>query len=143
MRGNPLGGHVGVGGCARPQAQRGPHSMAPQPAHGSAEHARCVRPKDMPQNEPITTDDARALSTLDIHYGMLLGCTGTDLRRTGWTVVSARLDFDPMALLFGQRSLVYLVVPEPRERGQGRSGVAIIAPELRTRVAPLLRERAP
>lgn len=97
----------------------------------------------MPQNEPVTTDDVRALSTLDIHYGMLLGCTGTDLRRTGWTIVTARLDFDPMALLFGQRSLVYLVMPAPRERGQGRSGVAVIAPELRARVAPLLRELAP
>ncbi len=48
-----------------------------------------------------------------------------------------------MALLFGQRSLVYLVMPEPREHGQGRSGVAVIAPELRARVAQLLREFAP
>ncbi len=97
----------------------------------------------MPQNEPVTTDDVRALSTLDIHYGMLLGCTGTDLRRSGWTIVTARLDFDPMALPFGQRSLVYLVMPEPRDRDQGRSGVAVIAPELRAHVAPLLRELAP
>src|SRR5258705_7897162 len=79
---------------------------------------------------------ATAMRVADEQYGYFDETIGASARRsqrashrrTGWTIVTARLDFDPMALLFGQRSLVYLVMPAPRERGQGRSGVAVHRP---------------
>lgn len=106
----------------------------------------------MAQNDHLTTDDERALSTLDVHYGMLLGCSPRDLRRPGWTFVTARTECDPMALLLGQRPVLQIVsrslAAEPDAAGdpdlaEGRGGVAVIAPELRAPLAALLHQHAP
>lgn len=116
----------------------------------------------MAQNDRIATDDVRALETLDVHYGMLLGSTASDLRRPGWLLLTPRIDFDPMELLFGQRALINLVAPIasgampttpalPALRGApiaadprlGRAGVAVVAPSLRAPLADLLRDVTP
>ena len=98
----------------------------------------------MPHNDPVTADDARALSTLSVYYGMLLGCAVTDLRRPGWSIVTARADGDPMALHYGQRPLVYIVSPAPQpDTPSERGGVAVVSPELRAPVAALLHRLAP
>jgi RimJ/RimL family protein N-acetyltransferase len=98
----------------------------------------------MPHNDPVTTDDARALSTLSVYYGMLLGCAVTDLRRPGWSIITVRPDGDPMALHYGQRPLAYVVSPAlqpdvPSERG----AVAVVSPELRAPVSALLHRLPP
>ncbi|MGH2486522.1 MAG: GNAT family N-acetyltransferase, partial [Ktedonobacterales bacterium] len=91
------------------------------------------------QNDPVTTDNLRALATLDVYFGMALGCAVGDLRRPGWTFLAARRDDDPTALLFGRRALAYVVSPLPESAAQPRGGVALVAPELRVAVATLLR----
>ena len=85
-------------------------------------------------------DELRALRALDSYYGMSLGCAVTDLRRSGWTFLSARAEGDPMALLFGQRSLVHLLAPTPLGYAplSNRPGVASLAPELRDSLRRLL-----
>lgn len=98
-------------------------------------------------------DDARALRTLDIHFSMLLGCPPADLRRPGWSIVTPRADFDPMALLFGQRTLLSLIAPTLHPAGTSpegtpslnadRAGVAVVAAELRQPVTALLRTLPP
>ncbi len=92
----------------------------------------------MSEQDFTTTEDQQALATLDIHYGMELGCTPGDLRRPGWTVVQARPEGDPMRLLFGRRLLAQLVSPD-RPPASDCGGVALVAPELRSRVAEFLR----
>ncbi|GEM_PF-748579 len=116
----------------------------------------------MYQPDPAVMDDEHAVAALDVHFSMTLGCTVADLRRPGWTIVSTRDDGDPMALLFGQRTLLSLLAPAPRTSdetdiseepavlGQAekpgktpRAGVALIAPELRAPVTALLRTMPP
>ncbi len=98
----------------------------------------------MPHNEPIATDDARALDVLNVYHSMLLGCAVTDLRRPVWSIVAARSYCDPMALQFGQRPLVYVVSPLPRpETPSVRAAVAVVSPELRAPVSALLRRLSP
>lgn len=97
----------------------------------------------MTQNDPVTTDNTRALSTLDIYFAMALGCAVGDLRRPGWTFPTPRRDVDPMALLFGRRPLLYIVSPTPEDKSAPRGAVALIAPELRPAVCALLRELTP
>src|SRR5215813_9477358 len=94
----------------------------------------------MSEQDFTTTEDQQALATLDIHYGLELGCTPGDLRRPGWTVLQARPEGDPMRLLFGRRMLAYLVSPDlwPGHEGE-QGGVAVVAPELRGLVAEFLR----
>ena len=98
---------------------------------------------EMTQNDPVTTENLRALATLDVYFGMALGCAVGDLRRPGWTFLAPRRDVDPMALLFGRRALAYIISPLPESAGQPRGGVALVAPELRVAVATLLRLLSP
>ncbi|HEX6542622.1 MAG TPA: hypothetical protein VF040_12760 [Ktedonobacterales bacterium] len=84
-----------------------------------------------------------ALAVLDTHFGMALGCPPTDLRRSGWHMLVARNDVDPMELLFGRRQLLHLVSPLPEVAGMPRGGVAVVAPELRVPISLLLREVRP
>lgn len=97
----------------------------------------------MTQQEPTISDEVRALRTLDVFYGMELGCSSLDLRRPGWTVVPAASDCDPMALLFGQRPLLHLVAPVERDDTPLSSGVAAIAPELRSALTDFLHAQPP
>lgn len=112
------------------------------PAHGGASPAR-HEPLDMTQPEPTISDDLRAVRTLDVFYGMELGCSSLDLHRSGWTLLPAATDCDPMALLFGQRPLLHLVAPVAPDGTAAEGGVAAIAPELWPHVAPLLRRLVP
>jgi RimJ/RimL family protein N-acetyltransferase len=97
-----------------------------------------------PHNDPVATDDARALQVLRVYYGMLLGCADTDLRRSGWSLVIASLDCDPMALQYGQRPIVYIVSPVGQlGANDARGGVAAVSPELRVPVTALLRQLPP
>jgi RimJ/RimL family protein N-acetyltransferase len=95
-------------------------------------------------------DDNRAKSVLDSHFSMTLGCTVADLHRPGWTIVPTRDESDPGALLFGQRTLLSLLVPGPSAAqaqsdalDHGDSGVAKIAAELRSPVAAVLQTYSP
>lgn len=88
-------------------------------------------------------DDHSALAALDVHFAMALGCSAADLRRPGWTVVTARDDGDPMALLFGKRRLLSMVVPCPQPASAPLAGVARVAPELRGAVSALLATLPP
>lgn len=97
----------------------------------------------MGPHDRVVMDDERALHTLDVHFAMALGCSEADLRRPGWTIVNARDEGDPMALLFGRRTLLSLLVPCSVDGLPERGGVARVAPELRERVAELLRELPP
>lgn len=97
----------------------------------------------MTQPEPILSDDIRAVRTLDVFYGMELGCSSLDLHRSGWTLLPTATECDPMALLFGQRPLLHLVTPVGRDGAPEMGGVAAIAPELRLAVAALLRGLQP
>ncbi|HEU5438221.1 MAG TPA: GNAT family N-acetyltransferase [Ktedonobacterales bacterium] len=94
----------------------------------------------MSQRPPLLMDDHSALAALDVHFAMALGCSAADLRRPGWTVVTARDDGDPMALLFGKRRLLSVIVPRPQPASAPLAGVARVAPELRESVAALLAE---
>lgn len=93
----------------------------------------------------LSASDAQALRLLDDYYASLLGCSASDLRRPGWTIVRARAESDPMALLFGMRSLVNILAPvaSPGESRVGRAAVAALAPELRAGAAALLRAVPP
>jgi hypothetical protein len=93
----------------------------------------------------LSTSDTQALRLLDDYYASLLGCSPRDLRRPGWTTLSARAEGDPMALLFGMRSLVTIVAPvaTPGELRVGASAVAALAPEMREPVGALLRATPP
>lgn len=97
----------------------------------------------MTQNEPLLTADTQAAHILDVHYGMQLGCSPADLRRGGWTVVAARQECDPTALLFEQRPILSLVVPLRTAEAEARGGVATAAPELRGPLCELLRAYTP
>jgi RimJ/RimL family protein N-acetyltransferase len=98
----------------------------------------------MPEREPVALDEKRALTTLDNHYAMLLRSAPSDLRRPGWTVVAAPVEADPVGLLFGQRMLVALVVPQPQTVDiPADAGVALVAPELRPEMGALLRAWPP
>lgn len=100
-------------------------------------------PERMPEREPVALDEQRALAALDTHHALLLRCAPSDLRRPGWTVVTAATDADPMALLFGQRALVTLVAPHASDGTLVGAGVALLAPELRLVVGTLLRAWSP
>jgi hypothetical protein len=93
----------------------------------------------------LSTSDAQALRLLDDYYASLLGCSPRDLRRPGWTSLRARAEGDPMALLFGMRSLVNIVAPvvAPGEARVGDAAVAALAPEMREAVGALLRATPP
>lgn len=98
----------------------------------------------MAHNERVVMDDAHALKTLRVHYGMLFGCAPTDLRRPGWSVLLARAECDPVALLFGRRSLLSIISPvAPADHTGRRAGLVAVVPELRAPVAALLRELPP
>lgn len=93
----------------------------------------------------LSTSDAHALRLLDDYYASLLGCSASDLRRSGWTTLRARAEGDPMALLFGMRTLINIVAPvaAPGELRVGGAGVAALAPEMRESVGALLRATPP
>jgi len=93
----------------------------------------------------LSTSDAQALRLLDDYYASLLGCAASDLRRTGWSTVRARAESDPMALLFGMRTLLHIVAPvvAPGDVRVGDAGVAALAPELRESASALLRATPP
>jgi hypothetical protein len=104
----------------------------------------------MSSNDPAVMDDNRAKSVLDSHFSMTLGCTVADLHRPGWTIVSTSDESDPSALLFGQRTLLSLLVPAPPDidaqsgaQDHGHSGVAKIAAELRSPVVAVLGSYSP
>jgi hypothetical protein len=93
----------------------------------------------------LSTSDTQALRLLDDYYASLLGCSPRDLRRSGWTSLRARAEGDPMALLFGMRSLVNIVAPvaAPGAVHVGDAGVAALAPEVREPIGALLRATPP
>ena len=94
--------------------------------------------------DPAVMDEKRAQAVLDIHFSMTMGCTVSDLRRPGWTVVSSSEESDPGALLFGRRTLLSLLRPGPKElASQPDGGVARVAANLRVPVAALLAAYAP
>jgi len=98
----------------------------------------------MAHNDRVVMDDAQALKTLRVHYGMLFGCSPTDLCRPGWSVLTARAECDPVALLFGRRSLLSIISPvAPADLTGRRAGLVAVAPELRMPIAALLRELPP
>lgn len=97
----------------------------------------------MAQHDRVVMDDEYALHTLDVHFAMALGCSAADLRRLEWTIVTARDEGDPMALLFGRRTLLSLLVPCSTDGAGVRGGVARVAPELREQVAEVLRRLPP
>jgi RimJ/RimL family protein N-acetyltransferase len=115
-------------------------------------------------NDRVILDDARALKTLDIHYAMTHGFSASDLHRPGWSIVPSRAEWDPMALLFGQRTLLTVISPllppgldtsvgpppyrsplgAARADAAGtRAGVAVVAQEIREPVTALLRALSP
>jgi hypothetical protein len=96
----------------------------------------------MTPHERIIGDDASALTALDIHHGMLLGCPPSDLRRPGWHILVTRPEGDPTQLLFGRRHLAQLIAPAAG-REEERAGVALVAAELRAPLAVLLRSFSP
>lgn len=99
----------------------------------------------MSDAESRATSDTQALRLLDDYHASLLGCPPADLRRPGWTTVRARSEGDPMALLFGMRSLVNIIAPvaAPGDGAAGPAAVAALAPEMREPVAELLRAIPP
>ncbi len=107
----------------------------------------------MSDAESLATSDVQALRLLDDYYASSLGCSVRDLRRPGWTTLPARAEGDPMALLFGMRSLVNIVAPVSApapalggasdELRVGDAAVAALAPELRAPVGALLRATPP
>jgi hypothetical protein len=96
----------------------------------------------MTPHERAIRDDASALTALDTHYRLLLGCPASDLRRPGWHVLVARTDDDPMAMLFGRRDLLQLIAPVCADTGD-RAAVVVATPELRLPLAELLRTHSP
>ena len=97
----------------------------------------------MTPNDPVATENLRALTHLDVYFAMALGCSVGDLRRGGWICPAPRGDVDPMALLFGRRALVYIVSPLPERAGDPRSGVAMVAPEMRPTICDMLGDFTP
>jgi hypothetical protein len=106
----------------------------------------------MAQNDPAVMDDKHAQAVLDVHFSMSLGCTVADLRRPGWTTVPTRDEADPVALLFGERTLVSLLSPasaRPQEIAEvgdasaAGAGVALVASELWAPVTDILRAYSP
>lgn len=93
----------------------------------------------------LSTSDARAMLLLDDYFASLLGCPPSDLRRTGWTSLRARAEGDPMALLFGMRTLAHIIAPvaAPGEQRAGDAAVAALAPEVRAAVGALLQATPP
>jgi hypothetical protein len=93
----------------------------------------------------LSTSDAEALRLLDEFYASWLGCSVRDLRRPGWTTIIKDADEDPMALLFGARTLAHIVAPvaTPGVSESGDAGVAALAPELREPLGALLRATPP
>lgn len=98
----------------------------------------------MAESEWQTASEVRALTTLDIHYAMMHGCAAADFHRSGWTILSARGESDPMALLFGQRRLLSVIVPTSTPpSGSATSGIALVVPELRGAVSEVLGTTPP
>jgi hypothetical protein len=101
----------------------------------------------MTPHERVITYDNTALTALDIHHGMLLGCPTSDLRRPSWHILVSRPDSDPTALLFGRRTLLHLVSPtlsaDERADEHVGGGVALVSPELHAPLAALLRQTPP
>lgn len=99
----------------------------------------------MSDADALASSDAQALRLLDEYYASLLGCSPSDLRRPGWTTLRARAESDPMALLFGMRSLVNIIAPvaAPGLKHVGEAAVAALAPEMREPVRALLRSTPP
>jgi hypothetical protein len=94
--------------------------------------------------DPAVMDEKRAQATLDIQFSMTMGCTVSDLRRPGWTIVSSSEESDPGALLFGRKTLLSLLRPGPKEpASEPVGGVARVAASLRVPVAELLTTYAP
>jgi hypothetical protein len=94
--------------------------------------------------DPAVMDEKRAQAVLDIHFSVTMGCTVSDLRRPGWTIVSSSEESDPGALLFGRRTLLSLLRPGAREpAAPPPGGVARVAANLRVPVAALLAVYAP
>lgn len=93
----------------------------------------------------LSTSDAQALLLLDDYFASLLGCSPNDLRRSGWTSLRARTEGDPMALLFGMRTLAHIIAPvaAPGDPQVGAAAVAALAPEMRAAVGALLRATPP
>lgn len=93
----------------------------------------------------LSTSDAEALRLLDEFYASWLGCSVRDLRRPGWTTIIKDAEEDPMALLFGARTLAHIVAPvlAPGVSEAGDAGVAALAPELREPLGALLRATPP
>lgn len=93
----------------------------------------------------LSTSDARALLLLDDYFASVLGCSPSDLRRAGWTSLRARAEGDPMALLFGMRTLAHIIAPvaAPGEMRAGAAAVAALAPEVRVAVGALLQATPP
>jgi hypothetical protein len=105
----------------------------------------------MAHNDPAVMDDKHAQAVLDVHFSMSLGCTVADLRRPGWTIVPTRDEADPVALLFGERTLVSLLSPASDESQEiaevdassAGAGVALVASELWAPVTDILRAYSP
>jgi hypothetical protein len=94
--------------------------------------------------DPAVMDEKRAQGVLDVHFSMTMGCTVSDLRRPGWTIVSSSEESDPAALLFGRRTLLSLLRPGSREPASPPSGgVARVAAHVRVPIAALLAAYAP
>ena len=94
--------------------------------------------------DPAVMDEKRVQAALDIHFSMTMGCTVSDLRRPGWTIVSSSEESDPGALLFGRRTLLSLLRPGSREpASQPAGGAARVAANLRVPIAALLAAYAP
>lgn len=93
----------------------------------------------------LSMSDAKALRLLDEFYASWLGCSVRDLRRPGWTTIIKDAEEDPMALLFGARTLAHIVAPvvTPGVSETGDAGVAALAPELREPLGALLRATPP
>jgi hypothetical protein len=94
--------------------------------------------------DPAVMDEKRAQAVLDIHFSMTMGCTVSDLRRPGWTIVSSSEESDPGALLFGRRTLLSLLRLRPKEPSlEASGGVARVATNMRVPVAALLAAYTP
>lgn len=99
----------------------------------------------MSDTDSLSTSDAEALRLLDEFYASWLGCSVRDLRRPGWTTIVKDAVDDPMALLFGARTLAHIIAPvaSPGVSETGEAGVATLAPELREPLGALLRATPP
>ena len=96
----------------------------------------------MAQNDRAMTDEWRVLRALDVFHSLNLGCAETDVRHPGWTLVKGDNEFEPAALLFGQRPLVRIVAPYA-QGGMARSGIAAVDASAVQPVAGVLSAYSP